>query len=138
MHEFSLVQTLLRQIDAIRCEQAAERVTAVRVSVGEFSGVEPDLFRDAFEILTAETPMREAELQMNRVTLECECHECSKLFGVERFRFECPKCKSRNVTIVRGQELVLESVTVEQDEANVDESNVGEPGGMASPTCDKV
>ena len=123
MHEFSLVHALLDQVDTMRQEQNAERVVSIRVNVGEFSGVEPELFRDAYQILVEETPMRGAELRMDRVPLESRCDVCGCNFTVERFRFECPQCNSHNVTIVRGQELILESVTIEQAERpSVDQS----------------
>ena len=116
MHEFSLVQGLLEQVDVLRREQQAERVVSIHVSVGEFSGVEPELFREAYQTLIEETPLRGAELQMNCVPLESRCDECGHDFAVERFRFECPKCESTAVTVVSGEGLVLESVTVEQEE----------------------
>ena len=116
MHEFSLVNMLLEQVDTLRREHTAERVASIRVSVGEFSGVEPGLFREAYEMLIEETPMRGAELQMNRVPLEGHCDDCGRDFVVERFRFACPDCSSQSVTVLRGQELVLESVALEQAE----------------------
>lgn len=119
MHEFSLVQTLLEQVDTLRREQAAERVVSICVSVGEFAGVEPELLRSAYQMLVEETPMRGAELQMNRIPLQSRCDNCGCDFTVERFRFECPQCNNRNVTIVRGQDLVLESVTIEQSEKSL-------------------
>ena len=38
------------------------------------------------------------------------------MFAIKRFHFECPQCNSRDLEIVRGEELVLESITVEQAE----------------------
>lgn len=116
MHEFALVNALLEQVDTLWREQNAGRVLSIRVSVGEFSGVEPELFRNAYEMLIEETPMRGAELQMNCEPLRSHCENCGWDFAIERFRFECPECKSRDVTIVSGEGLVLESVTLEQEE----------------------
>ena len=116
MHEFSLVQSLLGQVGALRRDQQAERVVTVRVSVGEFSGVEPELFRAAYEMLIEDTPLRGAELQLNRVPLEAHCNHCEREFAVARFRFVCPECNSRDLEILRGEDLVLESITVEQME----------------------
>jgi hydrogenase nickel incorporation protein HypA/HybF len=116
MHEYSLVRALLEQVDALRRGQAADRVVAIHVTVGEFAGVEPDLFRDAYQVLVQQSPMRGAELQMERVPLEARCDVCRDEFAVERFRFECPGCGSRDVTVIRGQDLLLESVTIEQTE----------------------
>jgi hydrogenase nickel incorporation protein HypA/HybF len=116
MHEFSLVQALLKQVDTLRREQNAGRVVSIQVSVGEFSGVEPELFREAYKVLIEETPMRGAALQMDCEPLRGRCENCGRDFAIHRFRFECPDCFSRGITIVSGEGLVLESVTMEQEE----------------------
>jgi len=116
MHELSVARSLLEQVDALRRQQGAQCVVSIQVSVGEFAGVEPDLFRSAYEMLVEDTPMRGAELQMERVPLGARCGHCGLDFAVARFRFECPECKAGDVTIVRGQGLVLESVTIEHSE----------------------
>ena len=116
MHEFSLVHTLLEQVDTLRREQKTGRLVSIRVSVGEFSGVEPELFREAYKMLIEETPMRGAELQMTCEPLRARCQKCGYDFAVDRFRFECPKCNSRDVAMVSGEGLILQSITMEQEE----------------------
>lgn len=91
-------------------------MVAVRVSVGEFSGVEADLLRSAFEELVDGSPIRGAEIELRSVTLEARCPSCSCEFLVENFRFECPRCDNSRVNIVRGEGLVLESVTLEEND----------------------
>lgn len=116
MHEYSLVQALLKQVDELQRRHAADRVVSIQVSVGEFSGVEPDLFRSAYEILIEQTPLSETELQMKCEPLQSHCEACGNDFAIEGFRFECTKCNSHNVTIVSGEGLLLESVTLEHAE----------------------
>jgi len=55
MHEYSLVEAMLEQVDTIRLAQQADRICSIRVGIGEFAGVEPDLFADAFELLRHES-----------------------------------------------------------------------------------
>lgn len=98
----------------MRDNQAA-RATCLRVSVGAFSGVEPELFRFAYDALSMDSPVRGAQLEMEVVPLECHCDECSDDFAVNEFRFECPKCKSGSVSIIRGEGIILDSVTLERD-----------------------
>ena len=52
---------------------------------------------------------------MEVVPLECHCDECRDDFAVNEFRFECPKCKSGSVSIIRGEGIILDSVTLERD-----------------------
>lgn len=116
MHEMSLVQALLEQVEILMREKSADRVSLIRVGVGEFSGVEPDLFRSAFELLVETTPLRGATLHMESVPLESRCARCGREFAIEKFCFQCPACASRDLKILRGEDLILDSVTLEQGE----------------------
>ena len=118
MHEYSLVRSLLEQVDALRRERDAESVVEVRISIGQFSGVEPDLFHLAFDALVEGSPMQGAQLQLEQVELAANCDTCGRDFIVEHFHFECPACRSSSVTVVRGEDLILESVTMETTESN--------------------
>jgi len=113
MHEASLMRTLIRQVAAIAEQHAAARVVEVSVSVGEFSGVEPELLRIAFQRQIEGTPLGGAELGLARVPLEGVCEQCHREFAIEGFCFVCPHCESSRVTVVRGEEMVLESVVFE-------------------------
>jgi hydrogenase nickel incorporation protein HypA/HybF len=81
--------------------------------VGEFSGVDADLLQLAFEELAVETHARGAVLSVCRVPLQAQCGRCAAIFDVAGFRFVCPKCHSMEVTVVRGDELLLDSITLE-------------------------
>jgi hydrogenase nickel incorporation protein HypA/HybF len=114
MHEQSLVRALLRQVQNVANENSGTRVLSIRVRIGEFSGVEPDLLCSAYEDLVQDTPLRGAELKMKRVPLEAICDQCGNKFRIERFRFECDRCESSKLTLHGGEELLLESVTLEE------------------------
>jgi len=114
MHELSLVRALFRQVEELMRREGADRVVDVRVSVGEFSGVEPELLRSAYDSHVNSTAVRGAQLHLKNVPLSLRCESCGHEFCVVRFRFVCPECEDRQVTIVRGEGLLLESVTLEQ------------------------
>jgi hydrogenase nickel incorporation protein HypA/HybF len=114
MHERSLVQSLLRQVQALAADYPASRVVAVRVRIGEFSGVEPELLCSAYDHLVENTAVRGATLTVERVPLEASCDQCGKLFAVEHYHFQCPVCGSLKVTIRGGEELLLDSISLEE------------------------
>lgn len=116
MHEASLVVELRRQVEDLMKQHGAARVTVVKVRIGEFSGVEPDLLAARFAEQVDETPLQGAELRMTRAVLEGACRECRTRFPIRRFRFACPACGSSAVDVTGGEELLLESVTMEADE----------------------
>jgi hydrogenase nickel incorporation protein HypA/HybF len=116
MHEFSLARALLREVaaQAEGCKGASVR--GVSISVGEFSGVEAELLRLAFDELREHTCAAGAELTINPVALTALCPACGVEFPVQGFRFVCPRCEQGEVRIIRGDELRLESLTIEGTE----------------------
>ena len=49
MHEYSIVQALLEQVEGVAKENSAIKVTKVIVKIGLMSGVEPHLLEMAFD-----------------------------------------------------------------------------------------
>lgn len=117
MHERSLVRSLLRQVQTLAAEHPADRVAAIRVRIGEFSGVEPELLQTAYEEMAVATSLCGAEFVVQRVPLEATCDQCGKSFAVENYRFQCPGCGSLRLTICGGEELLLESISMEEVES---------------------
>jgi hydrogenase nickel incorporation protein HypA/HybF len=118
MHEYSLARSLVRQVEDLRLEQDAAHVVCVQLRVGEFSGIEPELLRSAFDDLVSCTPLEGARLQMKRVPILARCESCGIEFaipstGPSRFRFRCPDCRGHDLSIEQGENLLLESVTME-------------------------
>jgi len=116
MHERSLIRSLLRQVQSLAADHPDDRVAAIRVRIGEFSGVEPELLKSAYEELAAPTSLCGAEFMIERVPLEATCDQCGKSFAVENYRFQCPDCGSLRLTICGGEELLLESISMEEAE----------------------
>ena len=113
MHEVSLVNALLRQVEDLMREHSAAAAKRVNVIVGEFSGVEPDLLQLAFDRQVPHTLAAGARLCITRAQLEGVCGQCSCEFPIKQFQFQCPHCNSTHTDILGGEELTLESVTME-------------------------
>jgi hydrogenase nickel incorporation protein HypA/HybF len=114
MHERSLIKALLRQIEDIAARHPGSSVQSVRVRIGEFSGVEPALLASAFDDLVQDTPFRDASLDLTQVPLEGLCELCGSRFRIERFDFQCVQCGSVRLTLCGGEEMLLESVAMEE------------------------
>jgi hydrogenase nickel incorporation protein HypA/HybF len=65
MHEYSLVQSMFDTIEAIARDRGATAVRRVRVRIGDRAGVEPELFRTAYEIFRIDTICDRAPLQID-------------------------------------------------------------------------
>ncbi len=111
MHEQSLMRTLLQQVEMIRLENKAERVTEVRVEVGPLSGVEPMLLTSAFAQLASEQTVIGARFVIDEVPLLASCESCDNEFEISDFVFRCPECHG-NVKTISGDEFQLVSVSL--------------------------
>jgi hydrogenase nickel incorporation protein HypA/HybF len=113
MHERSLAQALIQQIDDELQTRRLCRLREVHLEIGEFAGVEPLLLESAFEELAANHWPAVVRLQWKSVPLTARCQNCVLEFRVERFRFVCPVCGHRQVDILAGEELKLVSLQAE-------------------------
>ena len=65
MHEFSLAQGLVRQLQDLAREHGAKTIYMVRVDIGTRSGIVVDSFEFGFEVLAREQSLiREAVLEI--------------------------------------------------------------------------
>lgn len=118
MHERSLIRMLLDQVRVICREREIERIESIRIGVGDFSGVEADLLRSAFDELVFEVFDNPVQLEVKRIPLRASCRDCGDTFVVSEFKFVCPRCSSPQVRIVSGEELQLISLEVRDDVAH--------------------
>ncbi|MBN1270153.1 MAG: hydrogenase maturation nickel metallochaperone HypA [Kiritimatiellae bacterium] len=118
MHEFSICESL---VDAVlaemrRIEPPPRRLVKSRVVVGGLRQIVPDYLREAYGILTKETPAEGSDLEIRSVPILGKCRACGWQGELQEAVFECPKCGSLDVEMVGGTELYLESMEVEQEE----------------------
>jgi len=113
MHELSICQGLLGQIQQIATENNARSVERVRIRVGGLSGVEPSLLERAFEIARAGTIASEAELEVEEGPVVVKCRECGASSAVPSNRLVCQFCGEWRVTVSEGEELTLLRVEIE-------------------------
>ncbi len=67
MHEARICLSLLDLAEAHRVRAGAERILALRIEVGELSGVLPEALAAAFPICAAATPAAGADLRIERL-----------------------------------------------------------------------
>lgn len=113
MHERSIVALLIEQIEGERQARGMGALVEVRVALGEFSGVEPILFAEAFAELSRERWGRDVALRLDAAPLSARCRSCGAEFRVERFRFVCPACHNAGVDVVSGEGILLVSLSAE-------------------------
>jgi hydrogenase nickel incorporation protein HypA/HybF len=116
MHELSICQGLLSQVEKIAADNNARAVELIRIRVGRLSGVEPSLLEHAFQIARAGTVASEAELEVEEGPVVVKCRECGASSAVPVNRLVCQYCGEWRVNVTEGEELLLLSVEIETQE----------------------
>jgi len=110
MHELSVCQALIEQVEAVAREQNAAQVLLIRLGIGPLSGVEPQLLEQAFYIARAGSIAADAELQVNSLPIQVSCRACGAVSEAQAARLVCAVCGDWHTTLVSGDELQLTQV----------------------------
>lgn len=112
MHEYSLVDSLLRRVEDEVRRHGATRVDRVKVSVGELAGVEPDLLTAAYDLARQGTVCADAPLELVRYPARWSCPRCNRPFAHGEV-LHCEPCDAPARLDERSEALLLDSLDLE-------------------------
>jgi hydrogenase nickel incorporation protein HypA/HybF len=107
MHELSICQALLDQVERIAAEHGATRVERILLRVGPLSGVEAPLLQHAYPLAAAGTIAEFAELVIEAAAVRVTCSACGAETDAAPNRLLCGRCGSFKTRLVSGDELLL-------------------------------
>ena len=101
----------MEQVEAQARGRGAIAVHRVSVSLGEMSGVDPDLLASAFEMVRERTICDAATLDIRRVPARWVCSACGTDVPVGG-PLRCPTCDGL-ARLAAGDEMMLEQLELE-------------------------
>jgi hydrogenase nickel incorporation protein HypA/HybF len=110
MHELSVCQSMLRQVEAIANREQAISVERITIQIGPLSGVVPELLQQAFTIARCGTKAETAELVTETKPVRVHCLQCGYESDVQANRLLCAQCGDYRTRLISGDELLLASV----------------------------
>src|SRR4051812_1778634 len=115
MHELSLAESVVR----IACRHAAgRRVVRVELKVGHLRQVVPGALEFAFELVAQGTEAEGAELVMEEVPAAGRCRRCGTESELPGFPLRCATCDGLDVELLRGEELLVDALELEEADAD--------------------
>jgi hydrogenase nickel incorporation protein HypA/HybF len=111
MHEYSIVQALLQQVEAAAAKVGASAVCRIQVRIGELAGVEPDLLSSAYALCRERTVCANAELAIEPVAARWSCSRCDRPIAVGQI-LRCAVC-GEPARLAGGDEILLERIEME-------------------------
>jgi hydrogenase nickel incorporation protein HypA/HybF len=110
MHEMAIVQSVLDVAFREAEKNSSPAVTKIKLQIGELSGVVRDSVEFAFEVLKADTPAKEAELEIETLKLKAECGICGAAdCRASDLNLICAGCGG-TLHIVSGREMRVEYI----------------------------
>lgn len=117
MHELSIVQSLLAVIEEEMTKHGKETLVSVKVKHGRLAAVVPEALDMAFTVLTADTRLAGAKLEMEEIPVTLRCRACGHEFTPEAATVPlapCPACgEELGHTVLSGRELYIDYLELE-------------------------
>lgn len=115
MHELSIAQSILSIAENAAPENPKAVITSVGLQIGELSGIEIDSLKFALSIIRKDTILQEATLDIEIIKGEAECSTCKTTFAVPCYGICCPNCSSYSMKILKGKELRVLNIVVDEE-----------------------
>ena len=111
----SIVQALLDQVQSeVEKSGQSGRVVSLQLVIGRLSGVHVDAIRLGFELLSPESIADGATLCIEQPKARCHCAACGANRRSRRSWTAVPPAAQAEITIRGGQELLLQSIELEE------------------------
>jgi hydrogenase nickel incorporation protein HypA/HybF len=111
MHELSIADSVVAIAER---HAAGRRVTMVELRVGHLRQVVPSALTFAFELVAQGTSLEGAELRMEEVPAAGVCSACGTDGPLPRFPLSCSSCGGLDVEVTQGEELLVDSLELEE------------------------
>jgi hydrogenase nickel incorporation protein HypA/HybF len=110
MHELAIADSVLTVVLGHAGER---RVTGVWLKVGHLRQVVPSALEFSFELVCEGTMAEGATLEIESISAAGECRMCGAQSELPAFPLTCAACGSFDVNVIRGEELVVDSVEID-------------------------
>jgi hydrogenase nickel incorporation protein HypA/HybF len=112
MHELALADSI---VEIAKAHGGRRRVRSVSVVVGALRQVVPGALAFAFALLTEDTTLEGAVLQVRTVPAVVRCRACGAASEQDGFPLSCRACDGADVEVTAGAELLVEELEVEEE-----------------------
>lgn len=114
MHELSIMMNILETCQAEAQKAQASKIKAIRLQIGEKSGVVVDSLRFVFDAAAQNTMAEGARLEIETIPLQGHCQPCDRHFHASEGFLICDLCNGF-AQLTHGQELNITSIEIEED-----------------------
>lgn len=115
MHELSICQQIMSQVNEIAFQNQASAVESITLRIGPLSGVEAPLLKQAFPFVAAQTIAENAELIIEELAVVIQCDQCGSTSNTAPNKLVCSQCGGYHTQLISGDEMLLASVELTRE-----------------------
>ncbi len=112
MHELSITQSILDTALEVAQKNSARKVTQIHLTIGRLSSIVDDCVQFYWDHISKGTLCEGAVLHFQRLPARMRCKDCGWEYNLTDDLVPCPACKSINLEIVSGDQLLIESIDI--------------------------
>lgn len=112
MHEMSIAVSIVDIVIGAAQKEKAAVVEQVEIEIGELSGILPDFLNVCLDAASRDTLAEGTTFNIRMIKGEAECEKCGARFAYSSFMEPCPECGSYEVQAIRGDDMKVVSITV--------------------------
>ena len=110
MHELSLIQSIVKRLEALCRDEQADGIERVYVSIGDLCGISVAAFEAGLPLAVQDSALADTDWTLNRVPAKLICKACGVPSETDAFCLVCHQCGSRDVKLVAGTDLTIDRV----------------------------
>ncbi len=114
MHELAITESLLNIASDYAIKNYAQRIISLNIIIGELSNIIGDSVQFYWDIISENTICEKSVLIFNKIPAKFICQACKNEFEINGELIPCPICSSMNLSMIQGDEFLLNSIEIEK------------------------
>jgi hydrogenase nickel incorporation protein HypA/HybF len=118
MHEMSIALSIVEGASEEALRHHGSRVSAVRLQLGQLSGVVKEALLFSYDLACEGTILEGSVLSIEEVPAAIFCRKCNAERTLASIQdFSCPVCHVPTAEVLRGRELLITGLELEEEYA---------------------
>ena len=134
MHELGLVNYVVKEVSKIAEDNNVSKIKSVTLEFGEVSGIVTSYLYNYWDWYTKKFPIFEgSELKCEEIPAVTWCDDCKITYSTIKYGKICPHCGSGKTWLLRGNEMRIKQIEVEEPSDSGDSETRIEGTGEYTP-----
>jgi hydrogenase nickel incorporation protein HypA/HybF len=114
MHELAITESLLETVLNHGSDSRAKKIINIYLTIGELSSIVDISVQFFWDIVTKNTIAENSKLKFKHIKAEFICNDCTTKYGLGCHHLICPNCNSSNISLLAGDEFILQAIDIEE------------------------